>query len=57
MQTKICKRCEVEKPLTDFYTARGKAMNPCKACRSSKAYKHNSGLKNFNPYPLASRRR
>jgi len=33
-QTKVCRDCMTEKPISEFYKARGVPINPCKACRS-----------------------
>lgn len=35
METKICSRCELEKPLTEFWLKRGKPRADCRSCASA----------------------
>lgn len=34
MESKICNKCGVDKPLTEFYSDRNKKRDDCKACRN-----------------------
>lgn len=34
MDTKVCCRCKVEKPRTEFYQSKGKTSGACKVCKA-----------------------
>ncbi len=48
---KICKDCQIEKPISEFYEARGEAINPCKECRREQKRKGLTGLKRISGAP------
>jgi len=39
--TKFCTSCEIVKPISDFYEVKGRAVQPCKACKCAVSSERN----------------